>query len=325
MRTGPWTLAFVVALAIFIGLCWLEFRPAPTLSTAAAAGDTKLAVNLLAQGADVNGADRKGRVPLQTAAEHGHVQMLNLLINAGASVNACDEKGLTALHYAAVLDDQQPAQILINAGADAALRNAEGCTPLCMAVQADSSCVVLLAALEQWEKCKDSKHLFEAARSGCVSMLQILIAHGVDLNRLSETGASPLHYAVLRDHAEAVRLLIEHGVSLDIQDNRGWTPLHHAVRHDRLNALHLLCEAGADTGLRDNHHRTPLLMAAELGRTKAFEELVRNGGADMDIEQGPGRTSEQIAKERGYAGIVGFIQTYRRELRERRKAPPVHI
>ncbi|XP_065835186.1 death-associated protein kinase 1-like isoform X2 [Oscarella lobularis] len=63
-------------------------------------GGVKFAKSLIEAGADVNKADRFGRVPLLTACEKGAVEIVELLINNGADVNKADNDGNTALFYA---------------------------------------------------------------------------------------------------------------------------------------------------------------------------------------------------------------------------------
>ncbi|WP_219835046.1 copper amine oxidase N-terminal domain-containing protein [Paenibacillus sp. R14(2021)] len=62
--------------------------------------------------------------------------------------------------------------------------------------------------------------LFEAARSGDVATLEVMISRGVDVNKklfsifLDNTA---LDYAILFDHADAARVLLEHGATYDHQ------------------------------------------------------------------------------------------------------------
>lgn len=54
--------------------------------------------------------------------------------------------------------------------------------------------------------------LAQACRQGDLAVLHSLLENNVnDLDKISENGLSPLHYAARNDHGEAVQLLIDHG------------------------------------------------------------------------------------------------------------------
>ena len=85
---------------------------------------------LIAQGADVNAADKNGITVLHGAALEGHEPVVKLLITQGADVNAANKDGATALHEAALEGHEQ----LHQAGADVRARSKSGSTPLHQAV-----------------------------------------------------------------------------------------------------------------------------------------------------------------------------------------------
>lgn len=55
---------------------------------------------LLANGADPNVKDNRGRTPLHHAAFYGYVHNVNILLKAGADPNAQDNEGYTPLNAA---------------------------------------------------------------------------------------------------------------------------------------------------------------------------------------------------------------------------------
>ena len=59
-----WVSVFLTSLVIFIGLCWLDIRPDPTLHRVAADGNLKQIKKQLAAGTDINALDEKGLSPL---------------------------------------------------------------------------------------------------------------------------------------------------------------------------------------------------------------------------------------------------------------------
>lgn len=76
--------------------------PAPSsdLLAAAARGTLADAREALAQGADVNGTDARGRTALMLAALRGDAPLVRLLLDAGADTQRIDHSGLRALDLA---------------------------------------------------------------------------------------------------------------------------------------------------------------------------------------------------------------------------------
>ena len=72
---------------------------------------------LLAQGAELNATNRRGRTPLHWAALHGHQETVRVLIDAGADVNARTVSGDTALSVALFRGHRDVADLLPRHGA----------------------------------------------------------------------------------------------------------------------------------------------------------------------------------------------------------------
>ena len=83
----------------------------------AGTGDVELLDGLLADGANVNAADRTGVTALMRAAYHGQLQMVRALIERGADVNITDSGGLTALMMAEHADHEEIVETLLSFGA----------------------------------------------------------------------------------------------------------------------------------------------------------------------------------------------------------------
>ena len=81
---------------------------------------------LLAGGADVNAADKKGRTSFMMAACFGYHEAAEALFAAGANINAQDEKGNTAIMYAAYAGLTKTVINLIEKGSNLAIRDHKG-------------------------------------------------------------------------------------------------------------------------------------------------------------------------------------------------------
>lgn len=82
---------------------------------------------LIANGADVNERDVRGRTPLHYPA---NFEVAKLLIEHGADVNASDNYDTTPLHNASYKGEYETVKLLIDAGADINAKDCDGITPL---------------------------------------------------------------------------------------------------------------------------------------------------------------------------------------------------
>jgi len=88
------------------------------LMIAADKGDTNTVNALLANGANVNGANVTGRNALMAAADGGRLEVVKLLLEKSAEINEVTREGKTALIFAAQKGQFKVVQALLEAGAD---------------------------------------------------------------------------------------------------------------------------------------------------------------------------------------------------------------
>ena len=111
-------------------------------------GDVATVQRLISEGANIN--DVKDSFwfsvsPLHYAAGNGQIEVAKALIAAGANVNLAGKKGWTPLFIAAFRGDTEIVKTLIAAGADVNRADNDGKTPLYMAAR-HSDIVELLKA-----------------------------------------------------------------------------------------------------------------------------------------------------------------------------------
>ncbi len=321
-----WLPVFALSILLFAGLCWLDFRPKPTLHDLVSSGDTKLLQRQIESGANINAKNEEGFSLLHCAIRNGQISMVDFLLSSGANVNQVTHfKKNTPLHFSVFQDDSSITEKLLLAGAEPNVRNKKGESPLCRAVGVNSPAVSLLlaaGAVPDDATCPDGGCLFCAARSGCVVMLEEIVRGLEDLNRSSKQGVSALHYAVHGGHLEIVRLLLENGADVNICDKRDCTPLHQAVRVGSSEIIDLLVENGADLEACDHQGCTPLITAAKLGRFDDLKKLVKLG-ADLTAEDNQGLSIDAYARLNRRADIRAFLMEHRRKLSQRGKGAAV--
>jgi len=134
--------------------------------------------------------DALGRSHLAVACEYGHAAVVKLLVERGANVNTTDGLGQTALHISSRQGQY--------AGSTArALRALRGLTP-------------------------QYRHAINLVGCRSVECVQVLTAHGADVNLTDKEQCSPIFYAAMEGHRDCVRILLAAGARVRGTTPRGW-------------------------------------------------------------------------------------------------------
>ena len=135
--------------------------------------------------------------------------------------------------------------------------------------------------------------LHNAARSGDLSAVKMLLEAGADPDARGRRGATPLHEAAYNDNLAVVEALLAAGADPDAGERGDETPLHEAAHNDNPAIVKALLTAGADpngvTPDRRFLHRsriTPLHYAAAQNANPAVAEALIAGGADLEANTG---------------------------------------
>jgi uncharacterized membrane protein len=149
-----------------------------------------------------------------------------------------------------------------------------------------------------------------AAYAASVSVAELLIKHGADVNSRNRYGWTPLHYAACGGYRDVVKLLIKSGADVNAREVAACTPLHVAIScGPNYEVVKLLLENGAHVNARDNGGQTPLHWAAQKGHVGVVKLLLQNG-ADPSIRNNEGKTPIDIARERGHVEVARIIEEF---------------
>jgi uncharacterized protein len=289
-------------------------------------------VNLLiAYGTNVNAAEsRKGQSALMWAVAERHPEVVKTLIAHGANVRAASKRGFTALVFAAVKNDSQSAEELLDAGADANYTLPDGLTVLNVAASYQSTAVaILLADRGADPNLPDRKGNFPlhiAAGTGDLALVQKLIAKGARVDaRRSETPApkigpggdgafavvhfvageqTPLMLAAKADHVDVMRALVAAGADAKLKAQDGTTVLSAAAGSGHLDAVQYAFELNPDIKVASALTGATLMHAAVQGTAAAATEdqicevirFLAAHGAPLDETDSYGRTPLFYAK-----------------------------
>jgi hypothetical protein len=121
-----------------------------------------------------------------------------------------------------------------------------------------------------------------------------------------ENGATPLHWAVLNDHKEAVELMLANRADVNARKNNGDSPLHWAAVRNHSDMVELLLAHKADVDTRDDDGNTPLYNAAAKGYRDVAQVLLAHN-ADVNAKDDRAYTPLHIAAFNGHQDMVAFL------------------
>ena len=218
---------------------WLFEKGLTRLQVAAAYCDAKTVQWLLDRGFDIEELNNDEETALHVASRAGNTETVLSLIGNGAVIEALDHYERTPLHEASLFGNSDTVLALIDNGADVHARSYYGGTPL----------------------------YFAAGRQGNAETIIALVENGADIATSEDNfGLTPLHNAAVVNPV-VMPVLLELGADIEVMTDSGETPLEFAVRTYRIESVKFLLEQGADMS-------GALIYAAFTGNVEALQLLV---------------------------------------------------
>ncbi len=110
-----------------------------------------------------------------------------------------------------------------------------------------------------------TESIHDAAKSDNIDQLKSFIDKGYNVNAIEEkTGWTPLHSAVSFGHISIAELLINNGANVNMRSHSGFTPLHIAVDQGNVSLVEFLISKEADVNAKNAAGLTPLNLAENL-------------------------------------------------------------
>jgi len=175
-------------------------------------------------------------------------------------------------------------------------------------VAGEFDCSVLMFKRSTGTKKEPSEALHRAAFFGDIDQVKSLIADNADLNKNTERGYAPLHWAVKAGQEDIAELLIANSADINARTGSGgWTPLHIAVMQSNKDMAAWLISRGADVhAVNQNNEFTPLLIAVMGGKTDLAELLISNG-TEVDVQNDAGYTALFLAIIQGNKDMAELL------------------
>ena len=131
-----------------------------------------------------------------------------------------------------------------------------------------------------------STPLLWAAAFGQLTMVELFLAHGADVNESDRVGRTALMYSMQPEGDSVVQCLIKHGANLEARDMKfRSTALEWAAYKLIPNAVKVLIAAGATVGTLNNRGQSALRLALEFHEESPdrleITEVLLSAGADV--------------------------------------------
>eukprot|EP01114_Cavostelium_apophysatum_P019654 TRINITY_DN6398_c0_g2_i1.p2 TRINITY_DN6398_c0_g2~~TRINITY_DN6398_c0_g2_i1.p2 ORF type:complete len:465 (-),score=135.25 TRINITY_DN6398_c0_g2_i1:2613-4007(-) len=157
---------------------------------------------------------------------------------------------------------------------------------------------------------EEAKQLFRACGKGDTVAIKSLLQHNIDLTITDDQGNTPMHWACVGGHVEAVKLLLENITAggIEMKSRDGFTPMHSVAQEDHRKVLELLIEKGAkmDVPNTEDNGNTTLHYAACWGAVECTKLLIAKG-APVDAVAQDKSTPLSFAAEKGHVEIAKLL------------------
>jgi ankyrin repeat protein len=243
------------------------------------AGDADELLRVLRDGGDPNSTCEYENSAVYYAIRQGRTDLLTILLISGANPNvssAAIEPTLTPLMHALHQSDLAASELLLQFGADPN-RGYPLHAPLTVAVAHES-----------------------------VEAVDLLLAHGADVDIRNSEGTTALLLAATCDRQEVFFRLMRHGASLTAANSYGQTAVWNAAAFGRSAVLKALLDRGVSPDTADVAHSTPLMLASKNGHTEAVKLLLA-AGATADVKNEKGFTALMMAAWAGHAEVIRVL------------------
>ncbi|XP_021964204.1 E3 ubiquitin-protein ligase mib1 isoform X3 [Folsomia candida] len=248
---------------------------------ASANGDFQKCEELLKRGDCEVNCTFSGHTAMQAASQNGHLDVIRILLNHGADPEVEDKDGDRAVHHAAFGDEPLVIEMMAQSGADLNARNKRRQTALHIGVNKGHLGVVRTLL-----------------RLGCHPSLQDL------------EGDSPIHDSVSKKRDDMLSLLLDHNADVTLTNNNGFNGLHHAALRGNPSAMRILLTKLPRAWIVDEKKDdgyTALHLASLNNHFQVAELLVREGRANLDIQNVNAQTALHLAVERQHSQIVRLL------------------
>jgi uncharacterized protein len=213
------------------------------------------------------------------AAIDGNVEALKTFLATGSDVEAEDSDHLTALELAIQNKREKAVAYLLTAKA-----NPNHHAPMVLAAEVGSVSIlqVLLAGGAEINQKKSGRTAFLAAcERGNLEVVEFLLDHGAHAIDKTDAGKPALEFAVNSGKSEVVRTLLSHGANPNATGLEGSSMLVISILANNIECVEALLQAGAEANAEQG---LPLLTATAKGYANIVMSLLKHD-ADPNLRR----------------------------------------
>ena len=169
---------------------------------------------------------------------------------------------------------------------------------------------VLLAAGAEVDKMSfdGMTALMKASRLGHVDIIKALLDNGANVNMVDKSGNTALMFASWMGHIAVVNELLAKGANVNVVNDIGWTALMKASDYGHAAVVKELLEASdIRVNMADKFGNTALIKASTNGRDKVVKMLL-DGGADVNVVNNNRQTALMLADNYGHAAVAALLR-----------------
>lgn len=263
----------------------------------------QIAALLLQSGVDINRKNAVNQTALHLAASSADAEFALWLIEKGADIHAVDSLGISALSYAMRAVNDSLLDRLLELGAKPLMHT------VYLAVEKHSIkwLTHFLQTGFDFTEIPPSFYFLQCAvLDNHLDTLQLLLAHGLDVNSVNKQNRSVLHVAAHINRVEMLQYLLQHGADVHLPDIRNQTALHVAAGTTNTQCLTVLLEFGAQIEAVNREGWTALHQAAIYDRLENAELLIA-AGANYRSMNAKGQTPFSLAVHMASSRVVKLL------------------
>jgi ankyrin repeat protein len=268
-----------------------------------------LGKSLIDDKVDVNARGQRYGNALQAACVGGHEQMTELLIENGARINAQGGEMKYALCGAIHGKHESIIRLLLHRGQlppAKALQKRVFKTIGSGFLFGVETLLDALGTTDFANSCGENP-LYFAVEKVKLSVVDLLIRKGANVNAQGGYYGNALQAAVARGHKQLVQLLlIEQGADVNAQGGQFGNALQAAIATDHEQVAQLLIEKGADVNAQGGQFGNALQAAVARGHKQVAQLLIEKG-ADVNAQGGFYGNALQAALARGHKQVAQLL------------------
>ncbi|KAF2247306.1 ankyrin [Trematosphaeria pertusa] len=141
-----------------------------------------------------------------------------------------------------------------------------------------------------------------AARSGSISLVELLLEYGANVNAKTNVGTTPLHEAVINRNEATAKMLLENGAKVDATTDKSFRTDRGGGLFD-LMTIFMEQNSEASREIQDATKKTALYIATD-NNSLPLVKLLLSHKAHVDACTDLGATPLYVATFRGYSDIL---------------------